>query len=81
MHLLFWDKLEPFVTVINCNGCCKPKFNRRFLVSLFYDWFSIRHCHSIRQLLHWIMAFLLSLRYALNNDSTGSRNTLCLATA
>jgi len=26
MHLLFWDKLEPFVTVINCNGHCKPKF-------------------------------------------------------
>jgi len=26
MHLLFWDKLEPFVTVINRNGCCKPKF-------------------------------------------------------
>ena len=26
MRLLFWDKLEPFVTVINHNGHCKPKF-------------------------------------------------------
>jgi len=26
MRLLFWDKLEPFVTVINRNGRCKPKF-------------------------------------------------------
>ena len=26
MRLLFWDKLEPFVTVVNHNGCCKPKF-------------------------------------------------------
>jgi len=26
MRLLFWDKLEPFVTVVNRNGRCKPKF-------------------------------------------------------
>ena len=35
MHLLFWDKLEPFVTVINRNGCCKPKFVLWFQVCLF----------------------------------------------
>ena len=56
MHLLFWDKLEPFVTVINCNGRCKPKFVLWFVRS-FYDQFSNRHCHSIRQLLPWITAF------------------------
>jgi len=77
MHLLFWDKLEPFVMVINHNGCCKPKFILWFLVRSFYDQFSDRHCRSIRWLLPWIMAF----RYALNNNSTGSRNTLRLATA
>jgi len=81
MHLLFWDKLEPFVTVINCNECCKPKFNHRFLVHLFYDQFSIRHCRSLRWLLCWITAFLLSVHYALNNDTTGSHNTLRLVTA
>jgi len=66
------------VTVTNCNRCCKPKFNCQFLVRLFYDQFSIRHCHSLRQLLHWITAFLLSVQYALNNDTTGSHNTLRL---
>ena len=74
-------KMAVGVTVINRNGCCKPKFNCRFLVCLFFNQFSDRHCRSIRQLLCWITAFLLSLRYALNNDSTGSCNTLCLVTA
>jgi len=37
MCLLFWDKLEPFVMVINRNGHCKPTFNHRFLVRSFYD--------------------------------------------
>jgi len=40
MRLLFWDKLEPFVTVMNRNGHCKPKFNRWFLVCSFYNQFS-----------------------------------------
>jgi len=57
MHLLFWDKLEPFVTVIDCNGHCKPKFVLWFLVRSFYDQFSDRHCRSIRRLLPWITAF------------------------
>ena len=57
MHLLFWDKLEPFVTVINRNGRCKPKFILLFLVRSFYDQFSDRHCRSIRWLLPWITAF------------------------
>ena len=39
MHLLFWDKLEPFVMVINRNGRCKPKFVLWFLVCSFYDQF------------------------------------------
>ena len=57
MRLLFLDKLEPFVTVINCNRHCKPKFVLWFRVRSFYDQFSNRHCHSIRQLLPWITAF------------------------
>jgi len=35
MRLLFWDKLEPFVTLINHNGCCKPKFVLWFQVHSF----------------------------------------------
>ena len=78
----FWkEALKLFVMVINCNGHCKPKFNSQFLVHLFYDQFSVRHCHSIGWLLHWITAFLLSVRYALNNNTTGSHNTLHLVTA
>jgi len=57
MRLLFWDKLEPFVMVINRNRRCKPKFILRFLVRSFYDQFSDRHCRSIRRLLPWITAF------------------------
>jgi len=81
MCLLFWDKLEPFVTVINRNGHCKPKFVLWFLVRSFYDQFSDRHCRSIRRLLPWIMAFLCHFVMPFNNDSTGSRNALRLATA
>jgi len=33
MRLLFWDKLEPFVTVVNRNGRCKPKFVLGFVRS------------------------------------------------
>ena len=35
MHPLFWDKLEPFVMVINRNRCCKPKFALQFQVRSF----------------------------------------------
>ena len=35
MCLLFWDKLEPFVTVINLNGRRKPKFVLWFQVHSF----------------------------------------------
>jgi len=48
---------SPYVTVINRNGRCKPKFVLWFLVRLFYDQFSNRHCRSIRRLLPWITAF------------------------
>ena len=60
MCLLFWDKLEPFVTVINRNRHCKPKFVLWFQVCSFIlqPVLFIRHCCSIRQLLPWITAFL-----------------------
>jgi len=32
MRLLLWGKLEPFVTVVNRNGRCKPKFVLGFVL-------------------------------------------------
>jgi len=58
-------------------GSCKPKFNHQFLVHLLYDQF-YPDTVVLRQLLLWVTAFLLPAHYALNNDTVGSHDALCL---